>query len=173
MKHTNDELQMLTTNWAKRTGIADNGKATTQLLKTMSELGELADNLIKGKDIKDDIGDVIVTLNNVAILCGTTINECWNHAYNDIKDRVGYLTPEGNFIKSSDPAYSLWVNNENILVDRYRIDTNLFGHDLWIEFKDGYIHEATVNNNMLPRLMPIIQKLENHTLTKAECLEEL
>ena len=173
MNYSNDELQMLTTNWAKRVGIADNGKATTQCLKTVSELGELADNLIKGNDIKDDIGDVIVTLNNIAILSGTTINECWNHAYHDIKDRIGYLTPEGNFIKSTDPAYKKYVDDEKIKVTRYRIDSNLFAHDLWIEFSDGYIHQATINNDMIARFMPILSQLESYTLTKATCLEEL
>lgn len=173
MTYSNDELQTLTTNWAKRVGIADNGKATTQCLKTMSELGELADNLIKGNDVKDDIGDVIVTLNNIAILQGTTINECWNHAYKDIKDRIGYLTPEGNFIKNTDPAYKNYVDDTKIKVVRYRIDPNLFNHDLWIEFSDGYIHQVSINNDMIARFMPILGELEKYTLTKAKCLEEL
>lgn len=36
------------------------------------------------------------------LLCfnfGFTINECWNHAYNEIKDRTGYLNEDGCFIK--------------------------------------------------------------------------
>ena len=32
-------------------------------------------------------------------------NEALRFAYNEIKDRRGFLTPEGNFVKSTDPRY--------------------------------------------------------------------
>ena len=68
----------------------------------MEELGELASSIAKGKDIKDDIGDIIVTLIMVAEIKGTSITESLLHAYNDIKDRRGYLNKDGIFIKESD-----------------------------------------------------------------------
>jgi hypothetical protein len=66
----------------------------------------LCDNLAKGKDVKDDIGDMFVVLTNIARLEGTTLVECANVAYEDIKDRKGFLNANGNFIKSTDVNYA-------------------------------------------------------------------
>jgi len=92
--------------WSYDRGILTNGKATTQALKLVSEVGELADNIIKGNDVRDDIGDCLVVLTNLAALKGTTLEACWTKAYNDIKDRKGFLNAEGTFIKSTDPKYT-------------------------------------------------------------------
>jgi hypothetical protein len=98
-------LRDLTLEWSHKNGILTNGKVTTQALKLVSEVGELCDNVAKGNDIKDDIGDCLVVLTNIASLAGLTLEQCWAHAYNDIKDRVGFLTPSGTFVKSTDPRY--------------------------------------------------------------------
>ena len=89
----------LVTAWSRQRGILENGKVTTQTLKLVSEIGELADNVAKGSDVTDDIGDCLVVLNNIAIMSGTSLDVCLKHAYNDIKDRKGYLNAEGVFIK--------------------------------------------------------------------------
>jgi len=89
----------LVTAWSHERGIIANGKVTTQTLKLVSEIGELADNVAKGNDVTDDIGDCLVVLNNIAIMSGTSLDVCLKHAYNDIKDRKGYLNAEGVFIK--------------------------------------------------------------------------
>lgn len=100
-----NELDTLTAEWSHDRGILTNGNAITQCLKLMSELGELADNLAKGKDVTDDIGDCAVVLCNISRLSGTTLGKCWNHSYNEIKDRKGFLNEHGNFIKEEDPSY--------------------------------------------------------------------
>lgn len=100
------EVEEKIVNWSHDRGILTNGKATTQCLKLMSELGELADNIAKGLDTKDDIGDCFVVLTNIARLEGHTLVECANVAYDDIKDRKGFLNANGNFIKSTDPKYN-------------------------------------------------------------------
>ena len=97
-----NDLEVLTLNWSHDRGITTNGKATTQGLKLVSEVGELCDNLAKGRPTIDDIGDCLVVLTNLAKLEGYTLSECWSHAYNDIKDRKGYLNELGNFIKEGD-----------------------------------------------------------------------
>jgi len=102
---TLDELNKLTLEWSKDRGILTNGKATTQALKLGSEFGELCDNLAKGLSIKDDLGDMIVVITNLAALEGLSLAECWNHAYDDIKDRKGFLNENGTFIKSTDTSY--------------------------------------------------------------------
>ena len=47
--------------WAKERGILANSTAQKQMLKLVSEMGELSDNLAKGRDVKDDIGDCLGT----------------------------------------------------------------------------------------------------------------
>ena len=100
-----NELQTKIEKWAEDRGILANSKASTQCLKLMSELGELADNIAKGKDCRDDIGDCFVVLVNIAKLVGSDITECAEIAYNDIKDRKGFLNEAGTFIKSTDANY--------------------------------------------------------------------
>ena len=102
---TLNEYEKLTIEWSEARGIIKNGKVTTQGLKLVSEIGELTDNIIKGNDTKDDIGDCLVVLTNLAKMSGTTLEECWEVAYNDIKDRKGYLNENGTFIKDTDPSY--------------------------------------------------------------------
>lgn len=103
-KYDNDELQLLTEKWSKDRLITVNGKAETQMLKLVEEAGEIAAALIRGNQhgIKDGIGDCLVVLTNLAKLCDTDINECWNLAYDEIKDRKGKLLENGNFVKEED-----------------------------------------------------------------------
>lgn len=91
--------------WSNDRGILKNSTASQQFLKLVSEMGELADNLAKGKCVKDDIGDCMVVLTNIAYMTGTNLTECFQVAYDDIKDRRGYLNENGVFIKDTDPAY--------------------------------------------------------------------
>ena len=87
--------------WAAERGLLAPSKAEKQALKFFSEAGEMADNLIKGRDVRDDIGDILVTLIILADQCGTTLDECLTIAYNDIKNRTGQ-TVDGVFIKDGD-----------------------------------------------------------------------
>lgn len=101
---TNNHLSWyvdLVTAWSSERGILLNGKVSTQTLKLVSEIGELADNVAKGKDIIDDVGDCLVVLNNIAVMSGYSLEDCLKRAYNDIKDRKGYLNSEGVFIKET------------------------------------------------------------------------
>lgn len=103
---TLNALRDLTLEWSHDRGILTNGKVTTQALKLVSEVGELCDNVGKGKNIKDDIGDCLVVLTNIAGLSNLTLEECWAFAYDEIKDRKGFLNEHGNFIKDTDPSYT-------------------------------------------------------------------
>ena len=69
-----------------------------QFCKLIQECGELSDNLCKGNDIKDDIGDIMVVLLNIAERNGVCLAECLNVAYDDIKDRKGLMV-DGVFVK--------------------------------------------------------------------------
>jgi len=46
--------------------------------------------------------EFVVILELVAETYGTSINECWNLAYKEIKDRKGTLLANGNFVKEED-----------------------------------------------------------------------
>ena len=94
-----DETTDSINKWSAARKIVPNSTAVVQCMKAMSEMGELADNLIKGRSPKDDIGDIYVCLCNVAALSGLTMAECIEHAYNDIKDRKGTTLPNGTFVK--------------------------------------------------------------------------
>jgi len=63
-----DVLEDLTVQWSEDRGIIQNSTDMSQTLKLMSEVGELADNINKGRDVKDDIGDCLVCLTNIASL---------------------------------------------------------------------------------------------------------
>ena len=72
-----------------------------QFLKLIQECGELSDNICKGKDISDDIGDIMVVLINIAERNGLSIQECLGKAWEDIKFRKGTMR-DGVFIKEAD-----------------------------------------------------------------------
>ena len=87
--------------WAEERKITPNSNPTAQLMKTMSELGELADATLKNdaEGVIDGVGDVLVTLILYCELSGTSLTKCLASAYDTIKDRRGTLTPEGIFVK--------------------------------------------------------------------------
>jgi hypothetical protein len=95
----------MTLEWSNDRGILKNSTTQQQFLKLVSEIGELADNLAKGKCVKDDIGDCLVVLTNIAFMKGVNLTECFAQAYDDIKDRKGFLNENGVFIKDTDVAY--------------------------------------------------------------------
>jgi len=96
---TTDELIQKCTDWSRERKILEYANPLAQALKLVSEMGELADNITKGKDIRDDIGDCIVVLNNLAVMNGTSLADCLAVAYDDIKDRKGQMNANGVFIK--------------------------------------------------------------------------
>ena len=102
MFNTLEEYESAIVKWSRERGILDNSTPQIQGLKLVSEIGELCDNLAKGRDCRDDIGDCIVVLTNIAKMRGYTLKQCVNVAYNDIKDRKGYLNADGCFIKDGD-----------------------------------------------------------------------
>ena len=65
-------------------------------------MGEGADNLCKGRDITDDLGDIVVCLINVAVLSGVEMEDAFDRAWGEIKDRTGTMVPGGAFVKEGD-----------------------------------------------------------------------
>ena len=101
-----DELIAKVEQWARDRQIIPNSNPQSQLMKTVSELGELADATLKNDrpGVVDGVGDVIVTLVIYAALQGVKLEDCLASAYGEIKDRKGTLTPDGVFVKESSDA---------------------------------------------------------------------
>lgn len=97
------ELEGLIVNWAIERGIVGSSSPQSQLLKTVSELGELADATIKNDDdgIDDGLGDVLVTLIIYAYMMDRDLKSCLQSAYDTIKDRKGKMSPGGAFVKET------------------------------------------------------------------------
>ena len=72
-----------------------------QFCKLIQEAGELYDNICKGKDVSDDIGDMIVVLLNIAERNKLSLTDCLSRAWDDIKDRKGRMI-DGIFVKETD-----------------------------------------------------------------------
>jgi len=86
--------------WAEERGLYNQGDPKTQTLKLMEEAGEICRAVLKKDEpeIIDGIGDCVVVLTNLAHLCDTSIENCIEAAYNEIKDRKGKMS-NGTFKK--------------------------------------------------------------------------
>lgn len=86
--------------WASEKGILDKATKEAQMLKTVEEVGELANAIGKNNidEIKDAIGDITVTLIIQAELCGLDFDECVESAYDVISKRTGKMV-NGIFVK--------------------------------------------------------------------------
>ena len=87
--------------WHHDRNLIEGSDDKSQFAKLIQEAGELSDNICKGKDVADDIGDMIVVLINIAERNGLTIEDCLEQAWNDIKDRKGKMV-DGIFVKEGD-----------------------------------------------------------------------
>lgn len=76
-----------------------------QFLKTVEEIGEVSEILNKRKNdktaLREEIGDILVTLIILSRQCDLSIKECLMYAYGKIKSRRGKLV-DGIFVKEED-----------------------------------------------------------------------
>ena len=97
-----DELVKNVEAWAreKKLDIAESSK---QFLKVSEEVGEVAAALARDNkdDLRDGIGDVMVTLIILAMQNDMDLYECLNQAYSEIKNRQGEMV-NGVFVKEAD-----------------------------------------------------------------------
>lgn len=95
------DLELNVIRWSEKRKIIPNSTPATQLLKAVSEMGELADATIKNnrEDAMDAVGDVLVCLINYCALQDFNMVDCLEMAYDQIKHRKGTLLPNGVFVK--------------------------------------------------------------------------
>jgi NTP pyrophosphatase (non-canonical NTP hydrolase) len=101
MSYAQTEMKVI--QWGEARGIVQNSKPYAQALKTHEELLELFDAIALNdrEAMIDAYGDILVTLVMGCATADLDLVACFNHAYEQIKDRKGYLTPEGIFVKES------------------------------------------------------------------------
>ena len=99
MSYSKYEMKVL--QWGMDRGIVQHGKPIGQAIKTLEEVTELlaAINRNDMPEIKDAVGDVVVTLLMVCATLDIDLTECLADAYNEIKDRKGTLLASGVFVK--------------------------------------------------------------------------
>lgn len=65
--------------WANDRNIIKGSKPIDQAMKLFSEFGELADNIGKGRDCRDDIGDIFVVLTIIAKQLNLSIDDSFGY----------------------------------------------------------------------------------------------
>ena len=95
------ELIALTIVWAAQKEILTKGTVEKQSLKTLEEAGELvlAVGQNNREEIKDAIGDIMVTVIIQAEMQGLKLEDCLQSAYDVISKRTGVMN-NGTFIKN-------------------------------------------------------------------------
>lgn len=99
--HSFQYLENEVAAWAHARGITQNSTPIAQFLKTVEETGEVARALAKNDQaqFEDGVGDVLVTLINVCTMRDTDLTTCLARAWDEIKDRKGFLNEYGVFVK--------------------------------------------------------------------------
>lgn len=94
------ELIVNVLDWAQQRGLLDNSGAERQVLKGVSEMGEFADEVLKGNKESQtlELGDVLVTLILSGHKLGIDIEDALAAAYHKISNRTG-KTINGVFVK--------------------------------------------------------------------------
>ena len=95
------DYEQLIAQWHRDRNLIEGSTDKDQYLKLIQEAGELSDSLRKEKDIRDDVGDMMVVLINIMVRNNLTMKECLAVAYDDIKDRKGKMI-DGIFVKEGD-----------------------------------------------------------------------
>lgn len=96
------ELESAVEKWAEDKNILNKSIPIKQAMKTQEELTELCNAILDNNsdEIKDAIGDIMVTLIIQAKMQNFKIEECLESAYNVIKNRTGKMI-NGQFVKNS------------------------------------------------------------------------
>lgn len=95
------ELEMKVIQWSEARKIIPNSTPIAQWKKGMEEMEELRDALVANDRTEaiDAVGDTVVCLINICALLDINLVDCLASAYNEIKDRKGYMNEEGIFVK--------------------------------------------------------------------------
>ena len=96
-----EQIEIEVIRWAEARKIIPNSTPLAQAIKTTEEVAELLKALSSKntEEAKDAYADIIITLIIGAALLDVSLVSCLKQAYQVIKDRKGYLTGDGIFVK--------------------------------------------------------------------------
>lgn len=99
MSYAETELKVI--RWSEDRKIIPNSTPFAQSIKAVEEINELVDALRDGNKAEaiDAVGDTVVCLINVCALLDVNLTDCLAHAYEQIKDRKGFMNEQGIFVK--------------------------------------------------------------------------
>jgi NTP pyrophosphatase (non-canonical NTP hydrolase) len=99
MSYADTEMKVI--QWGEARGIVQNSTPYAQALKTQEELLELFTAIAnKNKEeMADAYGDILVTLIMGCACADLDLVTCFEGAYQEIKNRKGFLNKEGLFVK--------------------------------------------------------------------------
>jgi len=97
------DIDMKVVQWGEARGIVQNSTPAAQAIKTQEELDELQDAIRSGDRaaMADAYGDILVTLVMGCACADLDLVTCFQGAYQEIKDRKGYLNADGVFVKEA------------------------------------------------------------------------
>ena len=116
-----NELIQKIEQWANDRNIIKGSKPIDQAMKLFSEFGELADNVGKGRDCRDDIGDIFVVLTIIAQQAELNINESVKLRNNNrslnacLKKQVNWLCSSLSLFVTELGLYTLGNCVENLM----------------------------------------------------------
>jgi NTP pyrophosphatase (non-canonical NTP hydrolase) len=101
MSYSETELSII--RWGEARGIVQNSTPAAQAIKTQEELDELIYAILHNDRaaMADAYGDILVTLVMGCACADLDLLTCFEGAYNEIKDRKGYLNKDGIFVKEA------------------------------------------------------------------------
>jgi len=96
-------IEMDVVRWGEARQIVQNSNPQAQAIKTLEEVVELMQAIAANdrEAMKDAYGDILVTLVMGCACADLDLVKCFEHAYEQIKDRKGTLLPNGIFQKES------------------------------------------------------------------------
>ena len=94
------ELESAVEQWAEDRGILEKATTLKQALKTQEEVTELVNAIVDNdfEEVKDAMGDILVTLIIQAKMQRVSLEACLEGAYNIISKRTGKMV-NGQFVK--------------------------------------------------------------------------
>ncbi len=95
------DIEMKVIQWGEARGIVQNSTPYAQARKTQEELDELFDAIEAGdrEAMADAYGEILVTFVMGCACADLDLVTCLDGAYQEIKNRKGFLNKEGLFIK--------------------------------------------------------------------------
>jgi len=97
-----NSLEYQIIQWGTDKGILPDPDPWKQFVKTAEEVSELADGIANREvdEVRDAIGDIVVTLVMQCRAWDLTLEECVQAAYDEIKNRKGKMV-DGLFVKEN------------------------------------------------------------------------